>query len=567
MQHSPNGIRWWAWAGLLAVLLFDVWLRGHTIGPTIHDRLGFDLYPVTGRASEPLDCDEAVYAYIGKRIVHGDVLYRDLTENKPPLGYWLYALAVGLGGFNELTIRLMPIPFVLATIAIVWWIARKLGGEMAGLIAAFTSAVVTTDPYLFGNGANMEHMIDLCSIAALGCTLLGWDRRERWPWVAAGACVGAAFLVKQVAALNGLVFGLALLLRRPAVRDDEPVRPRMACVGDLIALVLGAFGVVCLAATVLVLQGAGRDAFEDIVRYGRALATETPPPPNAPLRLVRWFTGNADPEGVLPWPFGRTNYLVWWGTGSWPLWLAAIPATFALLLGKRRSAGERLVAAWTLSAWVQVALPGLFWQHYYLLPTPGIAVVVPVFLVGELSRRRAGGLGGALVHGVLGVLALTALLATYGMQAREYLAVAPEELTIRDKGGRQWVVLRDLGRELGRRAVVWEDPHLFVWGWQSPLYFYSGLDGVTRQLFADDFIRNHAETRHPLVVPRIERTMRDLRANPPALIFNGYPPFPELRAFLAERYLPSSLVGSSSDGRGLWVERSRYGEFETARAR
>ena len=49
-------------------------------------------------ASEPLDCDEAAYAYIGHRLLKGDVMYRDLTENKPPLGYWLYALAVALGG-------------------------------------------------------------------------------------------------------------------------------------------------------------------------------------------------------------------------------------------------------------------------------------------------------------------------------------------------------------------------------------------------------------------------------------------------------------------------------------
>ncbi|HRK15422.1 MAG TPA: hypothetical protein PK490_14165, partial [Prosthecobacter sp.] len=42
----------------------------------------------------------------------------------------------------------------------------------------------------------------------------------------------------------------------------------------------------------------------------------------APPFLVRWITGNADPDGELPPPFGTTDYLVWWGTGSWPLWVA-----------------------------------------------------------------------------------------------------------------------------------------------------------------------------------------------------------------------------------------------------
>ena len=38
------------------------------------------------------------------------------------------------------------------------------------------------------------------------------------------------------------------------------------------------------------------------------------------------------------------------------------------------------------------------------------------------------------------------------LQVRDYLLVPPQELTIRYKGGRQWVVLRDMGREIGRRS-------------------------------------------------------------------------------------------------------------------
>ncbi len=146
-----------------------------------------------------------------------------------------------------------------------------------------------------------------------------------------------------------------------------------SAVGDLIALGLGLGLSVSLAAAILLAQGAGAAAYEDIMQYGRALATDTLPEPGAPSGLVRWLTGNADPSGQLPWPFGSTSYLVWWGTGSWPLWLAAVPATAYLLAAPSSSAGRRLVAGWTLAAALQVVLPGLYWQHYYLLPTPGIA--------------------------------------------------------------------------------------------------------------------------------------------------------------------------------------------------
>jgi 4-amino-4-deoxy-L-arabinose transferase-like glycosyltransferase len=234
-----------------------------------------------------------------------------------------------------------------------------------------------------------------------------------------------------------------------------------------------------------------------------------------------------------------------------------------LAFGRGADGPRRLVAAWTLSAWVQVALPRLFWQHYYLLPLPGLAVAVAVFLVDMLSRARSRETRTAWNVGMALLVAL-ALAWTARLQVVEYLDVSPEELTVRDKGGRQWVALRGLGRELARRSRVWSQPTLFVWGWQSPLFFYSGYDAVTPQLFADDLIKSFAGTDHPLIRPRVERTLRDLRANPPSLIFAGYPPFPALRAYLDEGYLPSRLVPATPDGRGLWVERSGYGAFETA---
>ena len=118
-------------------------------------------------------------------------------------------------------------------------------------------------------------------------------------------------------------------------------------------------------------HGAGPAAYEDIVLQARALATDTLPEPNAPSPAIRWLTGNADPKGQLPWPFGSTDYLVWWGTGSWPLWLVSVPALVYLAFGAGSDARRRLAAGWTLAAWLQVALPGLYWQHYYLLPIAG----------------------------------------------------------------------------------------------------------------------------------------------------------------------------------------------------
>ena len=181
-------------------------------------------------------------------------MYRDLTENKPPLGYWLYALAVAIGGYNELSIRLLPIPAVLLSIALVWWIGWRLGGSLAACLAAGLFVVLSTDPYLFGNGSNMEHFMNLFSVASLALLILAWSRLRRWPIVAAGVCLGAATLVKQVAILPALVYFAALALRRRGDTSDHERPAWRERVGDIIALGLGLMLAVGLAAGILLAQ-------------------------------------------------------------------------------------------------------------------------------------------------------------------------------------------------------------------------------------------------------------------------------------------------------------------------
>ena len=271
----------------------------------------------------------------------------------------------------------MPIPFVLATIALSWWISLRLGGRVSACLAAGLLAILSTDPYLFGNGANFEHFINFFAVAALALLLLGWDRTDRWCLVGAGVCVAAAALVKQVAILPAVVFVAALALR--AWSQNVDWRRRIARgILDVISFGSGLIIIFAAVAAIVLARGGGAAAYDDIFHYGRALATDTLPEPGAPPGFIRWITGNADPTGRLPWPFGNTNWLVWWGTASWPFWLVSIPALAQLLWARASTPQRRLVAVWTLTAWAQVALPGLYWPHYYLLPTAGAAITVAV---------------------------------------------------------------------------------------------------------------------------------------------------------------------------------------------
>ena len=197
--------------------------------------------------SEPLDCDEAAYAYIGHRVLRGDVLYRDLTENKPPLGYWIYTLAVAIGGYDELAIRIMPIPFVLATIAVVWWIALRLGGPGSACLAAGLIVLLSTDPYLFGNGSNLEHFINFFAVAVAGDVHPRLGPR-RSPVARGGRRLPRRGRPGQTGrtSSHALVFVPALLVRAWAV--DGPGRRRESGgLLDVLAFGLGIASIVGLA--------------------------------------------------------------------------------------------------------------------------------------------------------------------------------------------------------------------------------------------------------------------------------------------------------------------------------
>jgi hypothetical protein len=202
------------------------------------------------------------------------------------------------------------------------------------------------------------------------------------------------------------------------------------------------------------------------------------------------------------------------------------------------------------------------------LLAPGAALAIGVCIADAFralaaafsTRRITRGLGA----GVVAAACLAGLGATIFIQYNDYLMVPASRLTVRYKGGRQWVRLREIGREIGRRAERLDNPKLFVWGWQSPLYFYSGLDSPSRHFFVNDLLRTNAEKPHPLVRGWVDEIMRDLQSQRPVLIFTGYAPFSALARLIESDYKHSRLV---PEAEVLWVRGDQAASFDRRAAR
>jgi len=204
----------------------------------------------------PLDRDEGEYAYFGQLLLEGVPPYAAAYNLKAPGIYGAYALILAAFGQTTTGIRLGLILVTSATTVLTYFLARRLVGTAAALVAAAVHAVHALNPKVLGLAAYAEHFVLLPVVA--GSLVLQAQARDRRPLLvfAGGLLFGLAFLMKQSAAAFAVGGALSLLLSSaPAETPRWPRRLRatalfmagavtplaLACLALLRAGTLGTF--------------------------------------------------------------------------------------------------------------------------------------------------------------------------------------------------------------------------------------------------------------------------------------------------------------------------------------
>ena len=159
---------------------------------------------------EPAGGDQGLYGYAGQRILAGDVLYRDMWDQKPPAIAFVYA-ALWRAWPSE---AMVPAADLVAAAAVAWLLVvlgRRLYSTEVGAGAAVLF-LLFGDPYLQRLSgiyvrAQCEPFIALAVTASL--VLLTHPERTRRHLAGAGAALAAAFWLKYNAAAYGAVVLLA----------------------------------------------------------------------------------------------------------------------------------------------------------------------------------------------------------------------------------------------------------------------------------------------------------------------------------------------------------------------
>ena len=203
---------------------------------------GVYLFTATRRAI--LDDGDALYATVAREMLsRGDWVtpYANGVRflDKPPLMYWAMALSYGVFGVTEFAARLPSVLAVLGCAALLYLMARKVGGETAGITAALAVSLCV-GTFLFTRMVFPDMLfVFFFSLALFG--FIEWYTRENPPaWPALlfyGACAGGV-LAKG---LIGLVFPVAVVLAFMLVnRDLRRLRCFYPVLGSALFVVLSA---------------------------------------------------------------------------------------------------------------------------------------------------------------------------------------------------------------------------------------------------------------------------------------------------------------------------------------
>ena len=323
---------------------------------------------------QPMGPDQGLYAYVGDRILHGELAYRDAWDQKPPGIHYIYA---GLRAISHRDVIVSAAD--LAAAALVAALLWRLGSSIAGPLAGGLSAVfflLLSDPSLARYGgvrvrAQGESFIALAVTAALALLTLRAGRAgsaggasgaegagaggAAGAVVLAGVLVGAAFAIKYNAGLYAVVLLVALAI------------PGRLTARNVALLALGGLIVPLILFAAFWRGGALDDLYQATITYNVQYSGET-------------YAGSVDMARYLvtfPIQHARVD-------GLW--FLGGLGCIVLLIAGYSRRAG------WIPLAWVAVACVSIVINgsrnlpQYFVQAAPALALAAGVAAAVTMPR-------------------------------------------------------------------------------------------------------------------------------------------------------------------------------------
>ncbi|MEM2962927.1 MAG: hypothetical protein QXW70_02495 [Candidatus Anstonellales archaeon] len=167
----------------------------------------------------PFSHDESVFIFIGRGITQGQVLYKDLFDNKGPFLYLVYAALWGLFGLSEVYYRVVFYFFVIISAILLRKISKELFPSLNPRITEISylllMSIPTSIPF-----AISETLVNLLIISA-ATLILEYKKRQSSLYLVASGFLFSLCILTNFLSVFSLPFVLWLLLEVSKANQKE----------------------------------------------------------------------------------------------------------------------------------------------------------------------------------------------------------------------------------------------------------------------------------------------------------------------------------------------------------
>ncbi len=316
--------------------------------------------------------DQGIYAVVANAVLDGGMPYREAWDFKPPGIFIVYALARGLFGRSEASIRIVEAMGFAALMPSFALLTRRFCGDLRPGLLGGAIAILIEAQLEFWHTAQPESFGGILTVFAI--VLATWEvpagkiGRGAWAsWVGAGLLVGAAGLMKPHLAGAAAVLGVYLVWRMRLLGHTLN-----RSLGAAAALAIGAAATWGLCLAWFWTRGALGDLHETLFVFAPGYAATTWDARSLPLFLY----------------YGAQE----WATGMSSLMALGLLACLTLpRLGAREREVFWIVLATAAIHLVGIALQSKFFQYHYgaTLPLGAFLAGLGVWKGWSLAKRNA----------------------------------------------------------------------------------------------------------------------------------------------------------------------------------
>ena len=185
--------------------------------------------------AEPLGIDQSLWASAVRGMSRGQLLYRDVWEQRPPGIYWIYLTGFRTFGWTAATVAWLDILAAAATTVLLFLTTRKLARRETALLASALYATLTMPAAIYGYGGFLERSISETFIVVC-VALSAWGaatclhRSSTIVAFVTGLAAGAAVVLKPNAGLYfpALLAWAAFHVSRPLSKSARPATVAIA---------------------------------------------------------------------------------------------------------------------------------------------------------------------------------------------------------------------------------------------------------------------------------------------------------------------------------------------------